>query len=141
VDGQGRVIGVNSAIATLSTDSSGQSGSIGVGFSIPINQARRVAEQIIRTGYATYPVIGAGLDSAYAGDGVRIATVDSPGPAASAGLRPGDVVTGVDGKPIQRPEELIVAIRTKQPGDTIRLEYLRGGVKGELVVTLGSSRG
>jgi len=141
VDGQGRVIGINSAIATLSASGSGQSGSIGVGFSIPINEARRVAEQIIRTGYATYPIIGAGLDTAYTGTGVRIRAVVAGGPAAAAGLRVGDVVLTADGRPIALPDELVVAIRTKQPGDVMRLVYLRGGKRGVADVVLGSTRG
>jgi putative serine protease PepD len=140
VDGRGRVIGVNSAIATLSSGT-GQSGSIGVGFSIPINQARRVAEQIIRTGSATYPVIGASLDPAYTGDGVRILQVSPGGPAAIAGLRAGDIVTAVDGRSIGRPEELVVAIRTKQPGDVIRLELRRAGSLHTADITLGSRTG
>jgi putative serine protease PepD len=141
VDGQGRVIGINSAIATLSGGSSGQSGSIGVGFSIPINQARRVAEQIIRTGFATYPIIGASLDQAFNGAGVRIRAVTAGGPAARAGLQAGDIVMKADGDPLTLPEELIVAIRTKQPGEVIRLDYVRGGSKAEAVVVLGSTRG
>jgi putative serine protease PepD len=140
VDGRGRVIGVNSAIATLSSGT-GQTGSIGVGFSIPINQARRVAEQIIRTGSATYPVIGASLDPAYTGPGVRVLQVAPGGPAASAGLRPGDIVTAADGRGVGRPEELVVAIRTKQPGDVIRLEYRRAGKALTAAVTLGSRTG
>jgi putative serine protease PepD len=140
VDGLGRVIGVNSAIASLSSGT-GQSGSIGVGFSIPINQARRVAEQIIRTGHATYPVIGAGLDPNYTGAGVRLLSVTAGGPSAAAGLTPGDVVTAADGKPITRAEELIVAIRTKQPGDVLTLAYTRGGSSHQAQVTLGSRQG
>ena len=140
VDGQGRVIGINSAIATLSAGT-GQSGSIGVGFSIPINQARRVAEQIIRTGFATYPIIGAGLDQTYTGQGVRVREVAAGGPAANAGLKPGDVILSADGITLSRPEELIVAIRTKQPGDVIRLHYLRGGKPGDVSIVLGSTKG
>ena len=140
VDGEGRVIGINSAIATLS-GSSRQSGSIGVGFSIPINQARRVAEQIIRTGFATYPIIGAGLDQTYTGDGRRIRSVTAGGPAAVGGLQVGDMVVTADGRSITLPEELIVAIRTKQPGDAIRLEHLRAGKKREVTIVHARPRG
>ncbi len=73
VDANGRVIGVNSAIATLGAELGSQAGSIGLGFSIPINQARRTAEQLIQTGHASYPIVGASLDPSYTGDGVRIA--------------------------------------------------------------------
>jgi putative serine protease PepD len=140
VDGRGRVIGVNSAIATLSSGTA-QSGSIGVGFSIPINQARRVAEQIIRTGSATYPVIGASLDPAYTGAGVRILQVSAGGPAAAAGIRAGDVVISADGRPVGQPEELVVAIRTKQPGQVLRLTYRRGTSVRNAEVVLGSRTG
>ncbi len=144
VDGQGRVIGVNSAIATLGTTGTEQSGSIGLGFSIPVNQARRVAEQLIQRGYATYPVVGAGLDPTYDGDGVRIARVASGGGADNAGLQVGDVVVSVDGKPVTAPEQLIVAIRSKEPRDTVEIGYQRGGAGSAtttVTVTLGEARG
>lgn len=74
VNSAGAVIGVNSAIATLGSSSlSSQSGSIGLGFAIPINQARKTAEQLIKNGKATYPVVGVSVDMQYAGDGARIA--------------------------------------------------------------------
>jgi putative serine protease PepD len=144
VDGQGRVIGVNSAIATLGTTGSAQSGSIGLGFSIPVNQARRVAEQLIQRGYATYPVVGAGLDPTFDGNGVRVARIAAGGGAEKAGLQVGDIVVSVDGKPVTAPEQLIVAIRSKQPGDTVRLGYQRGGAGSDTTmatVTLGEARG
>jgi putative serine protease PepD len=145
VDAQGRVIGVNSAIATLGSSSlsGGQTGSIGLGFSIPVNQARRVAEQLIQRGYATHPVVGASLDPAYDGNGVRITQVQPGGGADRGGLKPGDVVVSVDGVPVTAPEQLIVAIRSKQPGDTVVLGVQRGG-SGPTVtlpVTLGEARG
>ena len=142
VDGQGRVIGVNSAIATLSSAGSGQSGSIGLGFSIPINQARRVAEQLIQRGYATHPVIGASLDPSYTGVGVRLRGVTPGGGADRAGLRAGDVVVSVGGVAVSAPAELIVAIRSKQPGDTVTLGYQRSGSgTATVTVTLGQARG
>ena len=148
VDAEGKVIGVNSAIASLSTGS-GQSGSIGLGFAIPINQAKRTAEQLIRTGKATYPVIGARIDTGYQGQGAKIvdrsAQVPDPltpdGPADRAGLQPGDVVTAVDGKAVNDSSELIVAIRARQPGDTITLTVQRGGRSFPVKVTLGESSG
>jgi len=141
LDGQGRVIGVNSAIATLSSGISGSGGSIGLGFSIPINQARRVAEQLIRDGVATYPIIGASLDPAYDGEGSRIAEVTAGGPADRAGLRPGDVITAFDGTPVARPDDLIVRIRSRSPNDDVRLDYLRSGAKATAVIRLGSAEG
>ena len=145
VDAQGRVIGVNSAIATLGSSSlsGGQTGSIGLGFSIPVNQARRVAEQLIQRGYATHPVVGASLDPAYDGEGVRISRVQPGGGADRAGLKPGDVVVSIDAVPVTAPEQLIVAIRSRQPGDTVELGVQRGGSgpTQKLSVTLGEARG
>ena len=145
VDAQGRVIGVNSAIATLGSSSldGSQSGSIGLGFSIPVNQARRVAEELIQRGYATHPVVGASLDPSFDGDGVRISRVQAGGGAAQAGLQPGDVVVSVDGVAVTAPDQLIVAIRSKQPGDTVVLGVQRGGSGSpvKVTVTLGEARG
>jgi putative serine protease PepD len=150
VDASGRVIGVNSAIATLSSGvrTSEQTGNIGLGFAIPIDQARRTAEQLIRTGRAVHPIIGVSLDRTYRGDGARIGTTAGPngtppvvpgGPADRAGLRPGDVITAIDGRPVADDVELIVAIRTKVPGDSVDLAYRRDGRAGKVVVQLGSS--
>jgi putative serine protease PepD len=142
----GEVIGINSAIATLGGRQGQQGGSIGVGFAIPVNQARITAEQIIRTGTSTKPVIGVTLDLGYAGPGVRIADgsggqgsgVVPGGPADTAGVRPGDVVTEIDGRPVNGADEFIVAIRAKQPGDTVVLTIDRNGSTSEVTVTLGS---
>jgi putative serine protease PepD len=146
VDMSGAVVGVNSAIATLSGNAvSGQGGSIGLGFAIPIDQAKRIAAEILKQGYATHPIIGVHLDTSFAGDGARIAdpggtAVTPGGPAARAGLRAGDVVVAADGERITSPEELIVAIRKHAPGDRLRLTYLRGGQRHTTTVTLGSAR-
>jgi putative serine protease PepD len=146
----GEVVGVNSAIATLGGSLSGQSGSIGVGFAIPINQARRTVEQILDTGEAQFPIIGASLDGAYDGEGARIASsaanngtapIVPGGPAERAGLEPGDVIVAIDGKPVADSSELIVAIRSRSPGDTITLTVRRDGDERNVKVTLGSSKG
>src|SRR5690606_35668571 len=106
---------------------SGQpTGSIGLGFSIPSNQVRRTAEEIIETGRATYPVIGVALDTRYQGEGVQVLETDSDdtpavtpgGPGEEAGIEPGDVITHIDGQPVTTPSELIVAVRARAPGDT-----------------------
>lgn len=140
VDATGAVIGVNSAIASLGSSFDGQSGSIGLGFAIPINQARKTANQLIKTGKATYPVIGISLDLNYTQGGAKIATTPNGihvgSPAAAAGLRAGDVITSFDGKTIAGPDELIVAVRAKNVGDQVRLTYLRDGVSHETTVTL-----
>jgi putative serine protease PepD len=142
VNADGAVIGVNSAIASLGSGLGGASGNIGVGFAIPINQARRTAEQIIRTGEASYPVIGATLDIQFSGNGARIIDqtpsgtppVQPGGPADKAGLQPGDVITAIDGKPVSDSNELIVQIRSKVPGDAVELTYLPGGERPERTV-------
>lgn len=130
VDATGSVIGVNSAIATLGSGSSLQTGSIGLGFAIPMNQARKTADQLIRDGKATYPIIGVAVDMNYTGSGaliIKSATAIRPGgPGAKAGLKAGDLITEVDGKSISSPEELIVLIRTHNVGDEVTITYFRG---------------
>jgi putative serine protease PepD len=145
VDAAGRVIGVNSAIATLGMGPN--PGNIGLGFAIPINQAARTAEQIIATGEAVYPVMGVRLDEQFGGPGARIdRDDDSPavtpdGPAASVDLAPGDVIVEVEGRSIDTPEELIVVLRAQQPGDEVTLMVERDGQVLEVTLTLGSAVG
>ncbi|MFI1028115.1 trypsin-like peptidase domain-containing protein [Streptomyces sp. NPDC020951] len=152
LDAQGHVIGINSAIRSADdgTDSgSAQAGSIGLGFAIPINQGKRVAEELINNGRATHPVIGITLDLDYAGDGARVGTAgsgaDAPvtagGPGDRAGIRAGDVVTEVDGQRIHSGEELIVKTRAHRPGDRLELTIQRAGQERTLTLVLGSSGG
>ena len=140
VNSAGAVIGVNSAIATLGSSFSSQSGSIGLGFAIPINQARKTAEQLIKNGKATYPIVGVSIDMQFAGEGAKIAdtsnAITSGGPASKAGLRSGDVIVTFDGRAIATPEELIVAIRSKNVGDRVAIEYIRSGKKYSTSLTL-----
>jgi putative serine protease PepD len=140
IDSRARVIGVNSAILTLG-ETRGQSGSIGLGFAIPINQAMEIGKLLVADGKATYPVIGANVSNDDAAEGVRLTTVESGGPAATAGLQEGDVITTIDGKPVSSIQELIVTIRTHRPGERVTLEYQRGGSKRQAEVTLGSKEG
>jgi putative serine protease PepD len=118
VDMQGDLVGINSAIATTGA----QGGSIGVGFAIPINQAKRVAEELERTGRATRAILGVSLS---AGDrtsnGATIGQVTPGGPAEQAGLRAGGVVTRVDDRPVTNGNELVAAIRDHAPGDRVTL--------------------
>ena len=138
VDATGAVIGVNSAIASLGTSS--QIGSIGLGFAIPINQARKTADQLIKNGVATYPIIGVSLNMNYTENGAQVATnargILPGGPAAKVGLRGGDVIIEIDGKEIYSPEELIVSVRAKNVGDRVTLGFLRDGVKKTVTLTL-----
>jgi putative serine protease PepD len=150
LDSRARVIGINSAIRSADSGSgleSGQAGSIGLGFAIPINQGKRVAEEIINTGKATHPVIGVTLDMEYAGDGAKVGTqsgdggpaVTAGGPGAKAGIKEGDIITEVDDRRVHSGEELIVRIRAHRPGDTLRLTLLRGGTEEQLTLVLGSA--
>ena len=150
VNARGQVVGVNSAIATLggtSIGGSGQSGSIGLGFAIPINQVRRVAQELVQTGKAVHSVIGAVIDMSYTGIGARIAKSaiggQSPilagGPSAKAGLRPGDVIVAFNGNPVTTADELIVDVRSHQPGDKVRVTYKRGAPQRTVTLTLGSA--
>jgi putative serine protease PepD len=140
VDSSARVIGVNSAILTLGT-SRGPSGSIGLGFAIPINQAAEIGQLLIKNGKATYPILGANVNQAGGDDGVILTAVDSGGPAADAGLRKDDVITRIDGKRVNTVEELIVTIRTHRPRDAVVLDYERGDVRRQARVVLGSKEG
>nr|WP_229845232.1 trypsin-like peptidase domain-containing protein [Streptomyces cinnamoneus] len=147
VDSQARVIGINSAIRSAGGDpEGGQGGSIGLGFAIPVNQAKRVAEELINTGRATHPVIGVSLDMGYAGDGARVNTdssktpgVSRGGPADKAGIQPKDVIKKVDDVPVHSGQELIVKIRSHRPGDTLRLTVERDGQERTVQLTLGSA--
>ena len=130
VDFSGAVIGVNSAIASLGSSFSGQSGSIGLGFAIPINQARKTAEQLIKTGTSTHPIMGLSLDERFTGPGAKVADVAGsvvPGsPAANAGIRAGDIIVAIDGNPVNSAQEAIVAVRSHSVGDVITVELNRG---------------
>ncbi|MFF0302306.1 trypsin-like peptidase domain-containing protein [Streptomyces sp. NPDC004562] len=152
LDRAGRVVGINSAIRSAGSGAEpdgGQAGSIGLGFAIPVNQAKRVAEELINTGKATHPVIGVTLDMAYGGDGARVGTkgseggpaVTKGGPGAKAGIEPGDVITEIDGARVHSGEELIIKTRAHRPGDRLELTLRRDGKEITLKLTLGSSSG
>ncbi|MDQ1620580.1 MAG: putative serine protease PepD [Actinomycetota bacterium] len=150
VDLDGAVIGVNSAIATVGSSVLGsEGGNIGVGFAIPINQARRTVEQLINKGEAQFPIIGASLDGSYQGPGAKIATQATNGtpplvrggPADKAGMQPGDVITKIDGTAVQDSSELIVAIRSHRPGETVSLTVERNGDERQVRVTLAATKG
>ncbi len=138
---RGQVVGVNSAIATTGGTIGGQSGNIGVGFAIPMEQVRITASQILATGKARYPVIGANVNTGAQSDGAEVMEVPSGTPAAAAGLRKGDVVTAVNGKQITDGISLIVAIRSHQPGETVTLDVKRAGGNKQVRVTLDGKVG
>lgn len=140
VDMEAHVIGVNSAIATVRGAEPGASGNIGLGFAIPIDQARRTAQQLIASGKASYPVIGANVDMQFEG-GARVSEVQPNSPATRVGLRTGDVITRINNQPVDTAEALIVAIRTYKPGENVRLDFERGGKPRQVTIKLGQQTG
>ncbi|MFJ9415063.1 S1C family serine protease [Streptomyces sp. NPDC101227] len=154
MDASGNVIGINSAIQSAGNGGgmggeSQQSGSIGLGFAIPIDQAKRVAQDLIRTGRPIYPQIGVQVGMKDTGDGATIAqtgnngsdSVTPNGPADKAGLRPGDTITKLDNTVIDSGPTLISEIWQHKPGDQVTLTYLRGGKEHTAQVTLGQRTG
>ncbi len=144
VDATGAVVGVNSAIASLGSSAGGQSGSIGLGFAIPINQGKKTAEQLIKTGSATYPIMGIAVDTRYSGSGALISSeangVTAGGPADKAGLKAGDLILEIDGVEINSSDELIVAIRSRNVGDKVKIKFKRNAITREVSVTLAASK-
>lgn len=138
VDAQGRIIGVNSAIATLS--SGGVGGSIGLGFAIPINEAKRVIDEIISTGKSTRPVLGVFFDNTFTGVGARIARLSPNEGADKAGIPVGSIIKTIDGAKITNTDTAIVRIRSYVPGATVSVvvELPTGGNR-TYRVTLGSA--
>ena len=139
VDAVGKLIGVNSAIATLSSDSA--SGSIGLGFSIPINEAKRVIDEIIATGKSTRPVLGVFFDQSYTGIGAKILRLSAGEGAEKAGIPVGSVIKSIEGFKITDDVSAIVRIRSAVPGSTITVIVdlpNNGGLK-TFKVTLGQA--
>ncbi|WP_327290019.1 S1C family serine protease [Streptomyces sp. NBC_01198] len=146
LNANGAVIGINSAIQPGGTAQPGtQGGSVGLGFAIPINQAKRVADELIKTGQPVYPVMKISLDPQFQGDGAKIGassdSVETGGPGALAGLKPGDVITEFDHTIIDSDETLIGEIWQHQPKDKATIAYTRNGTPHTTIVTLGSRVG
>ncbi|AEG43365.1 S1C family serine protease [Isoptericola variabilis] len=130
---QGQVIGITSSIATLSSGLGGHSGSIGLGFAIPVNLATSIADQLIEDGTAEHAFLGVSLqDTTVTADGVtrrgaEVVEVSAGSPAAEAGLQPGDVVVALDDKPVNGAESLTASVRERSAGETATLTYVRDG--------------
>lgn len=138
VDAQGRIIGVNSAIATLT--SGGTSGSIGLGFSIPINEAKRVIEEIIATGKSTRPVMGVVFDDVTADTQAKILQLTPGEGAEKAGVVVGSVINSIDGVKISNRDAAIVKIRSYAPGAVITVVMtLPNGTTKTYKITLGTA--
>ncbi len=140
VDMQGRVVGITSAIASLGQSSGGQSGSIGLGFAIPINQAARIGNELATQGFANRAVLGVGVTDA-SPTGATLGQIAPGGPAATAGLRDGDVVSRVDDRLVPDADSLVAAIRSEQPGATVTLTVTSpGAAPRQVPVALGTER-
>jgi putative serine protease PepD len=143
VNMKGELVGVNSAIATLGGGQGSpeaQSGSIGLGFAIPVDQASRIAKELISTGTATHGSLGVQLSNNTSARGASVADVVEGSPAAVAGLPSGAVITKVDGRVIDGPEALVAAVRSRAAGDTVTLTYLDdSGAAQKAQVTLGQA--
>lgn len=146
VDSQGRIIGVNVAIASAGTGES--AGNIGVGFSIPINYAQRVAEEIIANGEATHGFLGVSVGAAASGNGesgssfsvgAQVQSIEAGSPAETAGFREGDVITRVGELAIEDPQALTAAVRMLAEGESTQVELVRGGETLTVDVTVGQA--
>jgi putative serine protease PepD len=141
----GQLIGIPSAGATVPTEGGGSSaGSIGLGFAIPVNLAKTVSDELISTGTVTHSFFGLSAqpvtdNGKLTGQvvGLLVAAVVPGGPSADAGLRAGDLITSIDGKPATDTTQLEAITLSKRPGDTVKLEYERNGEKSTATVTLG----
>jgi putative serine protease PepD len=142
VNMNGELVGINSAIATMGANSGSgpQGGSIGLGFAIPVDQAKRIADEIIQTGSASRASLGVQVGNEADVDGAKIVEVTAGGAAAAAGLPGGVVVTKIDDRVIGSADALVAAVRSKAPGDRVTLTYLDATGKSKSVeVTLGKA--
>ena len=145
VNEQGKLIGINVAIASTGSNTTGQSGNIGVGFAIPSNVAKRISEELAKSGKASHALLGAMVtdqpfnkaSTASFSVGALIKEVTAGGPAEKAGLKAGDVVTKFNGKVILEAADLTAAVRWEAPGTSSTIEFLRDGKTETLTVTLG----
>jgi S1-C subfamily serine protease len=137
VDSTGAVVGINTAIRSIGM---GEGGSIGLGFAIPIDDARGIAEELIRTGAVTHAEIGVNSRSMTDGttDGAQVQNVQQGGAAEAAGIIEGDVITRVGDRSIAGADELVVAVRERNPGDTVEVQLIREGRPLTVSVVLAS---
>lgn len=144
LDAHGRVIGVNSQIATGSSSQSGGSGgNVGVGFAVPSDTVTRIVEQLRTSGHASHAYLGVGTAGATSGStsgsaGATVASVVASGPAADGGLRVGDVITAIDGTTVTNSDALGTVVDAHKPGEKVTIHYQRDGKSGTASVTLGT---
>ena len=145
VDLEGRVIGINSAIRT-NTTSTGDSGSIGLGFAIPIDLAKNVSKQLVKGEKVQHALIGVTVGTTVDKDGItstgaEVKDVTKGGAGDKAGIEKGDIITALNGNPVASSDSLVAAIRGYQPGEKVKITYLRDGKKESTEITLGSDGG
>ncbi len=142
VDASGRLIGINSAIASLSTGPTGQGGSIGIGFAIPMSSVDNIVGQLIQTGSAEHAFLGVGLQDDEATvdgatlTGAAVTQVEGGSPAAGAGMQDGDLIVDIDGERVPSAEALVGQVRERGIGDEVTVGVVRGSERQEFTVTL-----
>jgi len=147
VTADGKLIGINSSIASLGSSAGSQSGNIGIGFAIPVNEAKSIADQLIATGTAQHAYIGVSAGDTTVTDGnskrqaALVQSVSQGTPAAQAGLQAQDAVIAIDGKPIDSSEALVANIHEHKVGDTVTITVIRGSQKQDIKVTLAARPG
>ncbi|MER5262216.1 trypsin-like peptidase domain-containing protein [Actinosynnema sp. NPDC002837] len=134
VNMRGQVVGINSAIYSPNSSQSAQGGSVGIGFAIPIDQARRTAKELSETGKATQTVLGVQVGDSPRG-GAVVRDVTAGGAAEAAGIKSGDVITKFGDRPIEASDSLVAAVRSRAPGEKVQLTI---GEDRTVEVTLGS---
>jgi len=147
VTADGQLIGINSSIASLGGSGASQGGNIGIGFAIPVNEAKSIADQLIATGSAQHAFLGvSSSDTTVTEDGskrdaalVRVVTAGTP--AATAGIKVDDAVVAVNGQPIASSEALVASVHERTVGDTVTVTVLRGGARTDIKVTLAARPG
>jgi putative serine protease PepD len=143
-DMNGELIGMNSAAAKLGTAGSGDtpSGSIGIGFAIPIDHAKRIARELVATGRASHGWLGAKVSNGADSQGATVVGVATPSPAAAAGLSNGALVTRVDDQPIPNAEALLAIVQSTAPGTQVKMAFFDpSGDARTVTVTLGTDPG
>jgi len=145
IDLAGQVVGINSAIKTAGGSGQSQGGNIGLGFAIPIDQAKPIIDELVAKGKATHARLGVTVGDAQSSDGLtqgaRLGEATSGGAADKAGLQAGDVVTAVDGKAIASGDALVAAVRSHRPGDQVKIDFTRNAKAQSVTATLGSDNG
>ena len=144
VNAKGELIGINSSIAQLGSGSGGQSGNIGIGFAIPVNEAKSIADQLIAHGTAEHAFLGVSArdtvtqDGAAKRAGAEIAAVSNSAPAQQAGIKQGDIVVAIDGESVDSSTALVAQIRERKAGEKVTLTVIRDGKRQDVSVTLAA---